>query len=118
MQKTYYYRDLYNEVQELVDLPIPKGRHIQCGTTAKAVKGIFKTIEKALRRGETVQIVGFGTFKLAKIAPRKNHWLMHDPVTGGYMMLPNAKEKAKTYVKFTPSRDLKRFVSEGVEDEP
>jgi DNA-binding protein HU-beta len=68
---------------------------------AAAVDTVFGAISKALKKGGTVTIVGFGTFKVAKRAARKGH----NPQTGKAI-----KIKAKKVPKFTAGKALKDAV--------
>jgi DNA-binding protein HU-beta len=45
---------------------------------AKAINAVFGAIEKALKRGDSVTIIGFGTFSVAKRAARTGR----NPQTG------------------------------------
>lgn len=52
---------------------------------------------EALKRGETVRLVGFGTFRVVERAER----IGTNPLTGKKIKIP-----AKKVVKFRPSKDL------------
>ena len=85
--------DLVNEVAKVV------------GTKKEAqaaVDGIFSTITKALKKKDTVLLVGFGTFKVSKRKARKGR----NPQTG-----EEIKIKAKNVPKFLPGKTLKDAVS-------
>jgi len=66
-----------------------------------AVDRVFETIEGALTKGDTVTLVGFGTFKVAHRKGRKGR----NPQTGGeiYIEPTNAP-------KFVPGKRLKQAV--------
>ena len=52
-----------------------------------AVKSIVANTTKALKKGEKVQIVGFGTFEVRKRAKKQGH----NPKTGAPMTIPASK---------------------------
>ena len=66
-----------------------------------AVNAVFMAISKALKKGGTVAIAGFGTFKVAKRAARTGR----NPQTG-----KEIKIKAKKVPKFTAGKALKDAV--------
>jgi len=68
---------------------------------AAAVDAVFAAITKALKKGGTVAIAGFGTFKVAKRAARTGR----NPQTGKAI-----KIKAKKVPKFTAGKALKDAV--------
>jgi len=55
-------------------------------------------LAETLKKGDSVSIFGFGSFKLVKRAARKGH----NPRTGAEINIPES-----TAVKFTPSKALK-----------
>jgi len=63
-----------------------------------ALKAFTETVEKALKAGDKVQIVGFGTFEVAKRAARTGR----NPQTGKSM-----KIKASKSPKFKAGKALK-----------
>ena len=67
-----------------------------------AVDCIFSTITKALKKKDTVSLVGFGTFKVSKRKARKGR----NPQTG-----EEIKIKAKKVPKFVAGKALKDAVS-------
>lgn len=74
-------------------------------TKAKAggvVDLIFLTISKSLKKGESVTLVGFGTFDVSKREARKGR----NPQTG-----ESLKIKARTVAKFRPGKSLREAVS-------
>jgi len=85
-------RDLANEVAKVVGTK--KG-------ALAAVDCVFSTITKALKKKDTVTLVGFGTFKVAKRKARKGR----HPQTG-----EEIKIKAKRIPKFVPGKALKGAV--------
>jgi DNA-binding protein HU-beta len=78
----------------------------QTGQTKKQamtmVDAVFKGIASALRRGDKVTIVGFGTFQVKQRAARDGR----NPQTGAKIQIP--PKKAPT---FTAGKDLKAEVS-------
>ena len=67
-----------------------------------AVGCLFSTITKALKKKDTVALVGFGTFKVGQRKARKGR----NPGTG-----EEIKIKAKKVAKFVPGKALKDAVS-------
>ena len=66
-----------------------------------AVDQVFSTITKALKKKDTVTLVGFGTFKVNKRKARMGR----NPRTG-----EEIKIKAKNVPKFVPGKSLKDAV--------
>ena len=66
-----------------------------------AVDCVFESITKALKKKDTVTLVGFGTFKVNKRKARKGR----NPQTG-----EEIKIKAKMVPKFIPGKGLKDAV--------
>ena len=66
-----------------------------------AVDCVFESITKALKKKDTVTLVGFGTFKVNKRKARKGR----NPQTG-----EEIKIKAKRVPKFVPGKALKDAV--------
>ena len=65
---------------------------------AKAVDALFETITEALKKGDEVRLVGFGTFAVAKRAARTGK----NPRTG-----EEIQSAASTQPKFKPGTGLK-----------
>ncbi len=84
--------DLINEVAKL-------------GSTKKeaqeAVDCVFSSITRALKKGDTVTLVGFGSFKVVERKARKGR----NPQTGEEIDI-----KASKAPKFTPGKALKEAV--------
>ena len=53
----------------------------------KAVAAVIDSITAALKKGEKVQLVGFGTFEVRNRAAKQGH----NPKTGEPMMVPASK---------------------------
>ena len=64
----------------------------------KAVDAVFDAITEALKKGDDVRIVGFGTFSAAKRAAREGR----NPRTGETIQI-----KASNQPKFTAGKGLK-----------
>jgi nucleoid DNA-binding protein len=66
-----------------------------------ALDCVFSSITKALKKKDTVTLVGFGTFKVEQRKARTGR----NPQTG-----KDIEIKAKTVAKFTPGKALKNAV--------
>jgi DNA-binding protein HU-beta len=66
-----------------------------------ALEAFLKTVVKALKKGDTVTLIGFGTFKVIKTAARKGR----NPQTGKEITI-----KASKRPKFTAGKALKDSV--------
>ena len=69
---------------------------------AKAVDGVFKSMTGALRRGDDVRLVGFGTFS---VVDRKAS-IGRNPRTGERIQIPAARRP-----KFKSGKNLKQSVN-------
>jgi nucleoid DNA-binding protein len=85
--------DLVNEVAKAVNTKKEAQAAVDC---------VFSTITKALKKKDTVTLVGFGTFKVDKRKARKGI----NPQTGEEIRIG-----AKKVAKFVPGRALKDAVS-------
>lgn len=65
--------------------------------TAAMLDGLIDVVQKTLVDGNSVQLVGFGTFSIAERAGREGR----NPATGETMTIP-----AKKVVKFKPGKNL------------
>ena len=72
------------------------------GDSAKAVEGVFDSISAALRKGDEVRLVGFGTFHVSKRKASTGR----NPRTGEAM-----KIEASNQPKFKPGKGLKDAVN-------
>ena len=63
----------------------------------KAVDAFMQATAEALNKGNKLQLIGLGTFSVAKRAARNGH----NPATGKAIKIP-----AKKYVKFKPASNL------------
>jgi nucleoid DNA-binding protein len=84
--------DLINEVAKVVSTK----KEAQA-----AVDTVFDAIKKALKKKDSVTLIGFGTFKVDKRKARKGR----NPQTG-----EEIKIKAKKVPKFVPGKSLKDAV--------
>ena len=85
--------DLVNEVSKVVSTKKEAKAAVDC---------VFSTITKTLKKKDTVQLVGFGTFKVDKRKARKGR----NPATG-----EEIKIKAKNVPKFVAGKALKDAVN-------
>ncbi|MEO6975662.1 MAG: HU family DNA-binding protein [Gallionella sp.] len=86
---------------DLVDA-IAKSADLSKAAAARALDATVDTIKKALKKGDTVSLVGFGTFKVGKRAARNGR----NPRTGATI-----KIKAAKVPKFSAGKGLKDAVN-------
>ncbi len=86
---------------DLVDA-IAKSADISKAAAARALDATVESIKKALKKGDTVSLVGFGTFKVGKRAARNGR----NPRTG-----ETIKIKAAKVPKFSAGKGLKDAVN-------
>ena len=86
---------------ELVDA-MAKKSGLSKKDTAAALEAFTETIAKTLKKGDKVQLVGFGTFEVAKRAAREGR----NPQTGKTL-----KIKASKAPKFKAGKALKDAVN-------
>jgi DNA-binding protein HU-beta len=72
------------------------------GDASKAVEGVFDAISSALKRGDEVRLVGFGTFTVSKRKASTGR----NPRTGEPMQI-----KASSQPKFRAGKGLKDLVN-------
>ena len=84
--------DLINEVAKVVSTKKEAQAAVDC---------VFSSISKALKKGDSATVVGFGTFKVAKRKARKGR----NPQTG-----EEIKIKASKAPKFVAGKGLKDAV--------
>ncbi len=84
--------DLINEVAKVVSTKKQALAAVDC---------VFSTITKALRKRDTVTLIGFGTFKVGGRKARKGR----HPQTGAVITI-----QAKRVPKFVPGKALKDAV--------
>ena len=86
---------------ELVDA-IAKEANLSKKDAEKAIKAFTDTVSKELKKKGKVQLIGFGTFEVAKRAARTGK----NPKTGDAIKIP-----AATVPKFKPGKALKDAVN-------
>jgi len=86
--------------KDLVDR-IAQDTKITKAAAAAGLDSMLNAIQGALKQGESVQLVGFGTFQTVKQAARMGR----NPQTGKALKIP-----AKTVVKFKVGKALKEAV--------
>ena len=69
---------------------------------SSALESFLSTATKALKKGETITLIGFGTFKITQTAARKGR----NPQTGKEIQIPASKR-----VRFTAGKGLKDQVN-------
>ncbi|MBN2012188.1 HU family DNA-binding protein [candidate division KSB1 bacterium] len=74
--------------------------------TSAVVDGFIASLTYALKQGESVELRGFGTFKVVERKERKGR----NPQTGEDMIIPQQKAPV-----FRCSKDLKRYVNEEID---
>ena len=84
--------DLINEVAKVVNTKKEAQEAVDC---------VLSSITKALKKGDTVTLIGFGTFKVTQRKARKGR----NPQTGEEMDINASKAP-----KFTPGKALKEAV--------
>jgi len=70
----------------------------------QAIDVLTEAIKKALKKGQRVSLVGFGSWEVKKRAARKGI----NPQTGAAIKIP-----ARKYPKFNPGKALKDLVEKG-----
>ena len=86
---------------ELVD-GVEAAADISKAAATRAVDGVLESIEKALKKGESVTLVGFGTFSVRKRAARMGR----NPRTGEMIKIKAARVPA-----FKPGKALKDAIN-------
>ena len=86
---------------DLVDA-VAKSADISKAAAGRALDATVDSIKKALKKGDTVSLVGFGTFKVGKRAARNGR----NPRTGATI-----KIKAAKVPKFSAGKGLKDAVN-------
>ena len=81
---------------------IAKSADMPKAAAARALDATIESIKKALKNGDTVSLVGFGTFKVGKRAARNGR----NPRTGATI-----KIKAAKVPKFSAGKGLKDAVN-------
>lgn len=86
---------------DLVD-KIAKDAAISKAASEKAINALLEGVTSSLKKGQSVTLIGFGTFSLGKRAARTGR----NPQTGATL-----KIKAKKVAKFKPGAALKAAVN-------
>jgi DNA-binding protein HU-beta len=86
---------------ELIDV-ISQENQVTKVKAGEFVDTLIATVQKTLKKGEDLTLVGFGTFTTSKRAARKGR----NPQTGEVLNI-----KATTVPKFRPGKDLRETVS-------
>jgi DNA-binding protein HU-beta len=73
-------------------------------TAQKALESMLDTFKDTLKKGDKIQLIGFGSFEVAKRAARKGV----NPQTKKTISIP-----AKKVVKFKAGKELKEMVAKG-----
>jgi DNA-binding protein HU-beta len=85
---------------ELID-KVASGAGLSKADASRALDSTFNAIRSALRKGQKVTLVGFGTFSVVKRKSRKGR----NPRTGDVITIPASK-----IPKFTSGKSLKDAV--------
>jgi nucleoid DNA-binding protein len=85
---------------ELVEILATKNE-LSKRAASDVLETLIETIQTAVKRGDPVQLIGFGTFKSAKRAARTGK----NPSTGAALKIP-----ASTVPKFVPGAKFKAVV--------
>ncbi len=87
--------------KELVDA-IAAATELNKAAAEKALDGTMEAIGKALGKGDTISLVGFGSFSVAQRGARQGR----NPQNGKAIKIP-----AKKVIKFTPGKYLSESVN-------
>jgi len=105
--------DLIREVSALLQIRLHRQLYQSKGS--KIIDAIFDVIAEALQREEKVVIPGFGTFMVTEYPARwRGSYVFNGPAKGH---VDHRHCAAYKRVVFRPCVGLKKFISEGVEDE-
>lgn len=88
---------------ELIDA-IASGAKLTKADAAKALDATIEAISKALKKGDRIQLIGFGSFSVSKRSARTGR----NPQTGKEIKIP-----AKKVVKFKAGSELANSVNKG-----
>lgn len=81
---------------------VAKNNGVSKTDASKAIDGFLKAVADALKKGEEVRLVGFGTFSVAKRAATEGR----NPRTGDTIKIPASKQP-----KFKAGKGLKDAVN-------
>ncbi len=71
-------------------------------TAVAAIESVFESVITALAKGDTVTVIGFGTFKCVDRVARTGR----NPRTGGVMQVGTGRT-----ARFTPGKTLKKAIN-------
>lgn len=86
-------KELLQAVAKKTDISVSKAEQI--------LAAVLETITKSLSKGDSVALIGFGTFKVVKRAARNGR----NPLTGKALKIP-----ARKVARFTVGKKLKKAV--------
>lgn len=86
--------ELISQIAQKSGLPVNKSRD--------ALDALLQSVGDALKKGDRVQLVGFGTFKVTERSAREGR----NPKTGQPMKIPASKTPS-----FTAGAELKKIVN-------
>jgi DNA-binding protein HU-beta len=89
---------------DIVDQVAGRAEGLSKKQVAEAFDAIFDAIIDHLKKGERVQITGFGSLSVSERAARKGR----NPATGQSINIPASRN-----ARFKPSKDLKDQLSKG-----
>jgi nucleoid DNA-binding protein len=92
---------------DLIDI-LAEGTGLTKVETAAVVDGMIATMSYTLKKGETIDIRGFGRFKVVQRKQRK----ARNPRTGEEIIVP-----ARKMPVFRCSKDLRNYVNEPFEED-
>lgn len=98
-----------NDIAYQIDMLLGFKRLKKSGPTYNAVKAVFTSMTNALRRGESVYIRGFGTFKVKSYESFKRpaQFFYKGSSTRTVIDIPACKK-----VLFTPSKLLRSYIEQ------
>ena len=85
---------------------IAEGTGLTKVETSAVVDGFIASLSYALKRGESVELRGFGTFRVVQREARRGR----NPKTGEEIMIPRRKVPV-----FRCSKDFKTYINEPIE---
>ena len=85
---------------------IAEGTGLTKVETAAVVDGFIASLSYALKKGETVELRGFGTFRVAEREARRGR----NPKTGEEILIPRRKVPV-----FRCSKDFRKYINEPIE---
>ena len=81
---------------------VAENGNVAIKTAGDAINATFEGIASALEKGDSISLIGFGSFKVVDRAAREGR----NPRTGEKIQIPASKG-----VKFTPGANLKERVN-------